>query len=491
MSILETDLDRPNDGAHCDAGPLPVDPFQSLRPHFGMLLGVDDFETVDAYHRGKTWLHSAWLHRQGVVWGLGVGLLPLRGEVEVAPGLAVDALGRELQLDTAVCLNVGRWYSAHEDDEAWAEAGEEAREVSDDGDTVTFTAHVVAQAKRCLARQVPALVEPCDGDGHTTAYSRVEETVELRLVPGPAPNRGSATRPLPYHRLRLLFAVAVAREEEVDGDTIVVAADQEVLDARAAVLALDPADQPAACLEAFRRFAALDAMDLQPAAEANGFDGGTTLFPGAEPGAMVLAGLQGVVVRRQDEETWAFDPNAEPEAIADNTVRDVHIATTTVQELLCGAGIGGAFAGNGEADPEDDPEAGEEEEPVDEGEDAGVVGPRAQPDSVQTTARQVSVELDAPVLASTLTAEAVGVSVFDESEGWRVPTTRRIYFAAGRSRLIVQTDADLPTGTVRLVIRGTGATPVLGVDRVPFAGSAESTTAGRHDGNDFVHMIER
>ena len=60
---------------------LPVDPFRSLYVHFGMLLGVDDFRTVDAYHRGKMWFHSAWLHRQGTLWGLAVQLDQAMGEV--------------------------------------------------------------------------------------------------------------------------------------------------------------------------------------------------------------------------------------------------------------------------------------------------------------------------------------------------------------------------------------------------------------------------
>jgi len=45
---------------------LPADPFTALQFHFGMLLGVDDLETLAANPRGKTWLHNAWLHREGV-----------------------------------------------------------------------------------------------------------------------------------------------------------------------------------------------------------------------------------------------------------------------------------------------------------------------------------------------------------------------------------------------------------------------------------------
>ena len=48
---------------------LPLSPFYTLSYHFGMLLGVDDFETEQAYHRAKQRLHNAWLHGEGVVWG--------------------------------------------------------------------------------------------------------------------------------------------------------------------------------------------------------------------------------------------------------------------------------------------------------------------------------------------------------------------------------------------------------------------------------------
>ena len=51
---------------------LPASPFTALQYHFGMLLGVDDLETAQAYPRGKIRLHNAWLHREGVVWGFNV-----------------------------------------------------------------------------------------------------------------------------------------------------------------------------------------------------------------------------------------------------------------------------------------------------------------------------------------------------------------------------------------------------------------------------------
>src|SRR5437763_14538743 len=85
-------------------GTLPEGPFTALRYHFGMLLGVDDFETEQRYHRGKMRLHAAWLHGGGIVWGLDVDVVQERRELRVAPGLALDATGRELHLDARCCM---------------------------------------------------------------------------------------------------------------------------------------------------------------------------------------------------------------------------------------------------------------------------------------------------------------------------------------------------------------------------------------------------
>ena len=219
----------------------PLNPFYSLRYHFGMLLGVDDFETEQAYHRAKMRLHNAWLHRAGAVWGLGVAVDTTRGEIVVTPGLALDGQGRELHLEAEACLNVGAWFEQHEDDVT----------LNPDG---SFDAHVVIRFAACLTRQVPALLEPCVGSGNGTAYSRVFETVELLLVPGLAP-----TPVPPYHRLRLLFGLDAPQQEE----GTVTLEDQAVLDAIQAIQALPVADQTAAWLAAFQRFAALDEIAPQ------------------------------------------------------------------------------------------------------------------------------------------------------------------------------------------------------------------------------------
>src|SRR5437763_4151095 len=213
---------------------LPLSPFYSLSYHFGMLLGVDDFETEQAYHRAKMRLHNAWLHREGVVWGLDVQLDTARGEVRVLKGLALDAAGHELHLEGDACVNVGQWFAAHRDDADFDPDKTETTGTTDTTNTigatvatatgVRFNAYVCVRFKACLTRQVPAMLEPCDNaSGNGTAYSRVFETVEILLRPGRAPSKTH-----PYHRLRLLFGLEDAQKDE---HGVVTKGDQEVLDA--------------------------------------------------------------------------------------------------------------------------------------------------------------------------------------------------------------------------------------------------------------------
>src|SRR5690606_10258158 len=146
---------------------LPIDPWRSLAVHFGMLLGTDDFQTIDAYHRGKMWLHAGWLHREGVVWGLRPSFVAATGELRLEPGLALDACGRELHLDRPACIALGAWFSTHAG-RLLGDGTEEGTIVPadptiglehlEDG-RVRLHAHVRMRFVGCLDRQVPALLE--------------------------------------------------------------------------------------------------------------------------------------------------------------------------------------------------------------------------------------------------------------------------------------------------------------------------------------------
>lgn len=480
------------------SGTLPTSPFYAPRYHFGMLLGVDDFETEQAYHRGKTRLHNAWLHGEGVVWGFRVDAPArdgggLRGELRVAAGLALDGAGRELHLDGAACMSVPAWYAAHRDDPDFRDAFR----VAADG-TVEFDGYVTACFRACLARPVPAIAEPCAGAAGDTAYSRARETVELRLVPGPLPARTN-----PYPRLRLLFGLA---EPAAGGGGAPTADEQEVLDARAAVLALDPEARPAAWLEAFRRFAALDGMERAPAET---FDGGAApLFPEPDDRCVVLASV--AVTLRRDGGSFTLE-----RAEVDNTVRRSHVATSTLQELLCGPPCG-APAAAGEEVPEDpeepaapegsDGEDPEEEEPVVEAPvrlpsaevaaegaesapDAG--GPRIDPGSVTLEGEAVTLTATRRISKASVGESSFSVTAFDNRDGWHPVRIRRASVDRTGKRIRLDLGTTFGGNLVRIIARGTGPTPLLGSNGVPLAGAVGGPPGGTHDGRDFVLMLKR
>ena len=395
------------DFANC-APAQPVDgaaaPYTSLNYHFGMLLGVTDFETEQAYHRAKLRQHNAWQHGAGAIWGLGVTLDIARGEVQVEPGLAVDGWGRELHLDAEACLSVPAWFGAHSKDAGFT--------FTETATQITFDAHVVARFKACLTRQVPALAEPCDGSGTSTAYSRVFETVELLLLPGKAP-----ARDLHYHRLRLLFGL-----EDPSIDTTIgkiVAADQQVLDA--------PKD-----LDSFRRFAALDEIDLQPPGDQADF-------------SVTLADIAGIALNK------AASGLTLAGGTVDQTVRPTHVSTFTIEELLVG-------------------------EPGPAG------GPQVKPGTVKIDegAKTITMQVAADLSPSSVTKDAFSFTQFDEPGGW---TARSISTAAydAPSRTITLTYAGTLGGKLaRLVATATGPAPILGANLVPL-----------NNGRDFVHMQRR
>ncbi len=464
---ITSDQARCGEGENGGVG-LLASPFYAPRYHFGMLLGVDDFDTEQAYHRGKMRLHNAWLHREGVVWGYDVRVPEvtgrpgvLLGEVQVEPGLALDAAGHELHLDARACLSLAAWYEAHRDDEGLEVRGTDAE--------VVFDAHVVIRFRACLSRQVPALLEPCAGASSETAYSRTSETVEILLRPGLSP-----ARPYPYHRLRVLFGLEAAASP----------ADDDVRDARTAVLAKAPAEQPAAYLEAFRRFAALDEIDLQPFVRPDGT--GSTLFPGEEDAPVVLADLRDVTLTEQDGRLTLTSAKVE------TAVRPSHVATSTIQELLCGPLFGAAAApapapadGPAPVSPAADAPAGEAAAaPPDAG------GPRVDPASVVLKGETITFQVSSPLSAASVEASSFVVAAYDRRDGW---STVDVKGASVKDDRVTVDLTTAPGGNlVRLIARGTGDSPLLGTNLVPLAGAVGGPLPGTaHDGHDFVFMLKR
>jgi hypothetical protein len=422
-----------------DEGSLPDGPFTALRYHFGMLLGLDDFETEQRYLRGKTRLHNAWLHGAGIVWGLGVDVVAERNEIRVAPGLALDGAGRELHLDVTCCMDIAAWYEEHA-----ADAGA----TTDADGSVTFSGSVVLSFCACGTRPVPAIAGPCEGAEVDTAYSRTFETVSIRFVPGPAP---SVT--LPYPRLRLLFGLD-------DGEQLELPDREYVLVMRDTVRAQPAEQQPRKLLECFRILADLDAPELRPATSPDGEH--AVPWPQGDDAEVVLAHLHGIrlggVAGERQLLNWALD----------NGVRRTLVATSTIQELLCGPFLGGVAPGLARALPA-----------------AG--GPRVTASDVDRSARTVTLTTDKPLAAATVGHDAFRVARL-EAAGWEPIKVSSAKLSADGLSVTLKLRTDPGQNPLRVVARGTGQTPLLGEDHVPLAGGPDSPPGDPHDGHDYVLM---
>ena len=291
--------------------PLPSNPFVALHPHYGMLLGVADFQADQAYHRGKMQLHNAWAHGWGVLWGLGVRIDAGKGEVAVAPGLALDGRGRELHNDGAMCVNVERWFEAHRNDAGFV--------YTDSAGVIRFDAHVRIRHHACLSAPVPALADSCSNDSAGIAYSRVFETVLIELVPGPAPARS--------HRNPVLRVLAGLQDARKDDAGVVLPDDQAALDARAAISAAAPADRVATAATALHHLSVIDSIAEVSAQPTDPDDTDGHLFPAAGPTALALADLFGVTLTPSATGSTLSVTTVDPD------VRSVLLATSTLQAL--------------------------------------------------------------------------------------------------------------------------------------------------------------
>ena len=82
----------------------------------GMLLDAQDFSDEQTYHRGRLARALASLGGSGTLAGLAVQYVAQGAtqpeEVAVQPGLAIDRLGRLVELPRSACLRLANWYAA-------------------------------------------------------------------------------------------------------------------------------------------------------------------------------------------------------------------------------------------------------------------------------------------------------------------------------------------------------------------------------------------
>lgn len=188
-----------------DAEPGPLARV-AFRP--GMLLGVEALQAEQDYHRRRLNRHTRLLHGHGTVYGLLVTLeppaapLPLR--LVVHPGLALDALGRELLLPEPYGIDLPAWL---------AEQGAEALVAystppdAAEGAPRTLTLEVVLRYADCAQGLQAVLAAATNASTDAIAASRAGEAFELLLrgadLDPPPPELPPPTLPSPAEQARL------------------------------------------------------------------------------------------------------------------------------------------------------------------------------------------------------------------------------------------------------------------------------------------------
>lgn len=144
-------------------------PFARVRFNDGMLLGAADLRVEQNGHLWRDRLHQALLHGAGTVWGLAVRRSTNARQLQVEPGLAVDARGRNLYVTNTLCLDVSALGAATL---ATFPAAEEGRR----------RAWVVIRYEPCAKEPVSALRPTCAEAPANPAWSREIDSIRVDLV---------------------------------------------------------------------------------------------------------------------------------------------------------------------------------------------------------------------------------------------------------------------------------------------------------------------
>ncbi|WP_134498151.1 hypothetical protein [Microvirga pakistanensis] len=178
-------------------------PTERLYLFDGALLTQEHFRAEQLYHRGQASRLGLHLHGAGTIAGLDVRYAPTSGpdvEVQVSPGLALDRLGRIVELPYLSCLDLGLWVGQQANDildAARLTAGTRApgtdpiRDDPGTGDPIQIPSdHVVVDVylsfHACARNPEPAFATANADTIDGVQPSRVLDTGHLRMIVRPS-----------------------------------------------------------------------------------------------------------------------------------------------------------------------------------------------------------------------------------------------------------------------------------------------------------------
>lgn len=145
----------------------------------GLLLDSESFKAEQLYHRGRLARALAYLFGTGTVAGLEVTYPPDGpDELRVAPGLAIDPLGRLIEIPRLWCLDLEPWFAAQRDadlSDGWIAEGPAPADPQ-------LVADVFVRFAECERRLSPAFATGPYDALDSVSPSRLRDGFELALV---------------------------------------------------------------------------------------------------------------------------------------------------------------------------------------------------------------------------------------------------------------------------------------------------------------------
>jgi len=164
----------------------------------GMLLGLEAVRAEQAYHRRRHTRHAYWLHGSGTVAGLRVSLRAddpagdadrdMEVRIVVSPGIAIDGLGREANVDQPYGIDLRAWLTARRSEpERWAALIRDAHDPVDN----TLRLDVTLRYRDVASGLQPVMADAVNAGTDPVQPARLTDAVLLELVPaGRADARG-------------------------------------------------------------------------------------------------------------------------------------------------------------------------------------------------------------------------------------------------------------------------------------------------------------
>jgi hypothetical protein len=184
----------------------------------GRMLSVEDFNDEQTYHRGRLARALFYMEGSGTVAGLEVkyqGPIGPDEEIQVTAGLAIDRLGRIIEVPRQACIRLDRWYKAQA-------AGDLFQGF--DGAAGGVIVDVFIRFVPCDRGKTPAFASGAFDGTDATSPSRIRDGYQLDLVlrkPGsPLPENPWKDVPLagalPDRRVALHKAIFASWREGTD-----------------------------------------------------------------------------------------------------------------------------------------------------------------------------------------------------------------------------------------------------------------------------------